>query len=113
MSKTAAANYGDLCDAETNDVIRPATRREAIESAEAGYEGGIEVDGRTVYVCGDLREYHGMSDEGTVTIRRAVDFDHAIAKLDKSIPDHCIADGAWAWIENPEDGDRYVIGEVP
>lgn len=54
MSKTAA-NYGDLCDYETGEVIRPATRREAIESLSAEASNtSIVVDGRSCIVCSIL-----------------------------------------------------------
>lgn len=46
-------DYGpfDLCDSETNDIIRDATLQETIESALfAGPEGHILVDGRRCYV---------------------------------------------------------------
>ena len=50
---TTAANYGDLYDYLTGDVIRPATRREAMESlSERNANGAIEVDGQTVWVHG-------------------------------------------------------------
>lgn len=53
MSTTTAANYGDLYDYLTGDVIRPATRREAMESlSERCANGAIEVDGQTVWVGG-------------------------------------------------------------
>lgn len=53
MSTATTANYGDLCDANTNDTIRPATRREAMESlSERCANGAIEVDGQTVWVAG-------------------------------------------------------------
>ena len=41
----------DLCDSETTEVIRPATIAEACESATAGPEGHIVIDGRRCYVC--------------------------------------------------------------
>jgi len=54
MSKTAA-NYGDLCDANTGDVIRPATAVEAEESStQSGDEGVIVVHGRACYVDGPV-----------------------------------------------------------
>ncbi len=40
-----------LYDSKTATVIRPATREEAIESANAGPEGHILVDGRKCYVA--------------------------------------------------------------
>ena len=55
MSDTTTANYGDLCDYETGDVIRPATRREAIESLSAELSNtSIVVDGRRCVVCSIL-----------------------------------------------------------
>ena len=54
MSKTAA-NYGDLCDYNTGDVIRPATAIEAEESStQSGDEGVIVVDSRDCYVDGPV-----------------------------------------------------------
>lgn len=41
----------DLTDSETGDVIREATVAEACESASAGPEGHILVDGRRCYVA--------------------------------------------------------------
>ena len=40
----------DLCDSETNDVIREATEEETVESVCAGPEGHILVEGRRCYV---------------------------------------------------------------
>lgn len=40
----------DLCDSETNSVIREATEDEVAESVLAGPEGHILVDGRRCYV---------------------------------------------------------------
>jgi hypothetical protein len=40
----------DLVDSETNEVIRKSTDDEAAESANAGIEGHILVDGRRCYV---------------------------------------------------------------
>ena len=55
MSTTTAANYGDLCDYHTNEVIRPATAIEAEESStQSGDEGVIVVDGRDCYVDGPV-----------------------------------------------------------
>lgn len=42
--------YGDLMDYTTGDYIRPATEAERDESRDAGPEGVIRVDGRSVYV---------------------------------------------------------------
>ena len=46
--------YGNLCDYETAETIRPATAEERAESIDAAqWDGGagvIEVDGRTCYV---------------------------------------------------------------
>lgn len=41
----------DLCDSDTTEVIREATIDEACQSATAGPEGHILVDGRRCYVC--------------------------------------------------------------
>jgi len=41
----------DLCDSETTEVIRKATADEAAESANAGEEGHILVDGKRCYVA--------------------------------------------------------------
>lgn len=41
----------DLTDSETGDVIRVATVAEACESAAAGAEGHIDINGRKCYVC--------------------------------------------------------------
>jgi hypothetical protein len=43
-------DYGTLTDYGTGEAIRPATRDEALESYEAGPEGAIESNGRSVYV---------------------------------------------------------------
>lgn len=52
---TTTANYGDLCDYSTGDVIRPATAIEAEESStQSGDEGVIVVDGRDCYVEGPV-----------------------------------------------------------
>jgi len=42
--------HGTLTDYATGEPIRPATRDERRESDEAGPEGVIVVDGRSVYV---------------------------------------------------------------
>lgn len=46
--------FGDLCDLNTTERLRPATRDELIASLEAaeldGGAGAIKVDGRTCYV---------------------------------------------------------------
>lgn len=42
---------GDLCDSETNKVIRSAIPAEMVASLRAGADGHILVDGRKVYVA--------------------------------------------------------------
>jgi hypothetical protein len=55
MSDETQAIYGDLCDYNTGDVIRPATAIEAEESStQSGDEGVIVVDGRDCYVEGPV-----------------------------------------------------------
>ena len=51
LLNAATGITSDLCDSDTAEVIRPATIAEACESATAGPEGHIEVDGRRCYVC--------------------------------------------------------------
>lgn len=41
----------ELCDSETNEVIRPATEDETVASVLVGPEGHILVDGRRCYVA--------------------------------------------------------------
>ena len=41
----------DLCDSETNEVLREATEDETVESVCAGPEGHILVSGRRCYVA--------------------------------------------------------------
>jgi len=57
MTATATDRTGDLCDAETRELIREATTTEVIESrVQAWHDGGcgtILVDGRPCYVEGD------------------------------------------------------------
>lgn len=43
-------SVNDLTDSQTNEVIRPATVSERIESLNAGYEGHINVDGYRCFV---------------------------------------------------------------
>lgn len=52
MSEETSVDYGDLYDSSTGDYIRPATKREAMQSLSAGPEGAISVNGRTVWVDG-------------------------------------------------------------
>lgn len=53
-SETMTHNL-DLCDHETGEVIRPATLSEYIQTLSAGItDGAFELDGRSVYVGGDL-----------------------------------------------------------
>lgn len=47
-----ATEYGQLHDYATGEHLRAATRREALESIQAGTEGAFDLDGRTVYVQG-------------------------------------------------------------
>ncbi len=44
--------FGVLCDYDSGNDIRPATRHELAASLTAGPEGVILVDGRRVYVSG-------------------------------------------------------------
>lgn len=50
MEKCNTPNYGDLHDYVTGEYMRPATKDEQARSRDAGPEGIIVVDGKSVYV---------------------------------------------------------------
>jgi hypothetical protein len=112
MNNTTKPAYGNLCDAKSNDIIRPATRLEAIMSAcMAGDEGGIEVDGRIVY-CDIVLTKYAFATDGESGKIEAVDWPHAKAILTAMLPSHRVAYGGWGWVENTAgDSERFEIGD--
>lgn len=65
---TSIPKYGWLCDYETGEAIRQATKDEFAKSIDAasrdGGSGVIVIDGRSVYVSGESAEAHeGYTDK--------------------------------------------------
>lgn len=136
MSTTATANYGDLYNPATDEIVRPATREESIQWLMARHtvsatpwddpEPQIVVDGVSMQVipshCDEEYIYETGSKIGVIV---AVDWMHAVEQFD-TMTAGFVERGEWAILADDQGtafgrrapssvttGRRYIVGQLP
>lgn len=105
-----AEDVGDLAGA----VAAYADKAEDSEDGEIELRAWETASGRPAYLRPErevaLKDYTYRTD-GELGVIEAVDFADACAQLDAMVPQACIEDGGWGWVDDCDHEEpRYEIG---